>query len=266
MSLIVSLRIPDGLVIAADSLATMQSQIQVAASVASQCPKCNQPIELKDLNLPPIPVASSTRSFSQKLISFQRRYGVGTTGMGAVNNRTIYHHIKSIEHRHDKEFNGLDDVGSLFAEYFHAELKKQIPNLDQAPENYAPLGLQVVGYDGDEAKTLKVDIGKNVKSTPYTGIGCTVSGDTKLVTQLWSLAKEDPRQHAVYKNFSLQDAIDYAEFLIKTTAAYQRFANLLPSVGGDIDIALITPYKDFTWIQSKRLTRILEPQDSHSNQ
>lgn len=258
MSLIVSLRIPDGVVIAGDSLATMMSQLEIAASGSVSCPECKHAFQMQDIKLPPIPVASSTRSFSQKIFPFKKRYGLGSTGMGAVSQKTIYHHIRSLEAQVDEDFGQVDDVATKLGEYFHGELKKQILNLHEAPDDYFPFGLQVVGFSGEEAKTIKVDVGKEPKYTTYTGMGCTVSGETRLVTQVWNMAKEDVRQQVVHANFSLQDAIDYAEFLIRTTATYQRFSNIIPSVGGDIDIALITPYKNFTWIQCKELTEVLE--------
>ncbi len=58
---------------------------------------------------------------------------------------------------------------------------------------------------------------------------------------------------------SLQDAIDYADFTVRMTAGVQRFANMIPTVGGDVDIALITNYSEFRWIKSKALARVLEP-------
>ena len=58
---------------------------------------------------------------------------------------------------------------------------------------------------------------------------------------------------------SLQDAVDYAEFLIQSTMGVQRFANMIPTVGGEIDIALITNYTHFRWIKAKSLARMIEP-------
>lgn len=50
---------------------------------------------------------------------------------------------------------------------------------------------------------------------------------------------------------NLQDAIDYTIFLIRTTIDYQRFATMVPVVGGDIDLAIITHHAGFKWIQYK---------------
>lgn len=259
MSLVVTLRIPDGLVIAGDSLATMQAQLQIAAQFEADCPACKTHIQLNDVKAPAIPIPSSTRSFAQKVFSFRKKFAIGTTGLGALNNKTIYHHVKILEEDQDASFSGVTQVGDFLKDYFHSELGKQIKDIDKAPDNYFPLGFLVNGYDDDrEGKTIKIDVGKLSKATPRVGMGCTISGESRVVGQLWALAKTDPRQQAGYGNFSLQDAIDYAEFLINTTANYQRFSNIIPTVGGDIDIALITPYKEFTWIRCKTLTRVLE--------
>jgi hypothetical protein len=57
----------------------------------------------------------------------------------------------------------------------------------------------------------------------------------------------------------LQDAIEYARFLIRTTIDFQRFTDgtnsdkgSIPGVGGDIDIAVVTP-TGFEWISRKSL-------------
>lgn len=260
MTLVVSLRIADGLVLATDSLSTTQGKIGIAADLNVKCPECNKEIELKKLQMPIISVASSTRSFAQKLFPFRERFGVATNGMGILNQRTIYYHMKVLEDKFkNANFKSVNEISEEMKKYFDEEIKKQIIDLDKAPDNFYPLGFQIVGYDEElNGKTIKVNIGKNSTMKTYEGIGCTVSGDIDVVVQLWKLGKDKPPQGAKYDSFSLQDAIDYAEFLINTTATYQRFANMIPAVGGEVDIALITPYRKFTWIKNKRLTKILE--------
>ncbi|TFH65071.1 MAG: hypothetical protein E4G91_03795 [Candidatus Zixiibacteriota bacterium] len=57
----------------------------------------------------------------------------------------------------------------------------------------------------------------------------------------------------------LQDAIDYARFLIRISIDFQRFTDgtkedpgSIPGVGGDIDIAVVTP-SGFEWVSRKNL-------------
>jgi 20S proteasome alpha/beta subunit len=50
----------------------------------------------------------------------------------------------------------------------------------------------------------------------------------------------------------IQDAIDLARFLVETTIGFVRFAVFLPkSVGGAVEIAVITKHEGFRWIQRK---------------
>jgi hypothetical protein len=88
------------------------------------------------------------------------------------------------------------------------------------------------------------------------GIGCNVSGDIRVVNLLWNVQPGDGS--ANFGAFSLQDAIDYARFLIRTTADYQRFSGVMPTVGGEIDLALVTSHRGFQWIAQKQLYRMLD--------
>ena len=56
-----------------------------------------------------------------------------------------------------------------------------------------------------------------------------------------------------YDIMSLQDAIDFAIFIVRATIEAQRFnQKAVMAVGGDIDVAIITP-EGFRWIQRKKL-------------
>ncbi|ONG58786.1 hypothetical protein BKE38_01770 [Pseudoroseomonas deserti] len=52
----------------------------------------------------------------------------------------------------------------------------------------------------------------------------------------------------------IQDAIDLARFLVETTIGFVRFAVFLPkSVGGAVQIAVITKHEGFRWVQQRNL-------------
>jgi hypothetical protein len=61
----------------------------------------------------------------------------------------------------------------------------------------------------------------------------------------------------IYENVILpaapiQDAIDLARFMIETTKGFIRFAiTRQKTVGGPIEIAAITKYESFKWVQRK---------------
>ena len=257
MTLVVSLRIPDGLVIAADSLSSAPGQLGMIANIDAECPICKNKINLKDIKMPPIPIPGATSSFAQKLFSFKKRVGIACFGMGILTHKTIYYHMKGLEQK-VQEFEDVSKLAPIILQYFDNEIRKEIKDIDQAPDDFNPLGFHLVGYDGEIGKTIEINIGKKSRSKAIEGLGCTVSGDTDLVVQMWELGKKDPRRSTNFARFSLQDAIDYAHFLITATAEYQRFTNVMPSVGGEVDIALVTPFHHFRWIKFKELTKILE--------
>jgi hypothetical protein len=50
----------------------------------------------------------------------------------------------------------------------------------------------------------------------------------------------------------IQDAVDLARFLVETTIGFVRFAVFLPkNVGGAVEIAAITKHEGFRWVQRK---------------
>jgi len=257
MTLVISLRIPDGIIIAADSLSSSPGRLGVVANINAQCPACKNRFDLKDVSLPPIPFPGATSSFAQKLFSVKKKFGVATFGMGILTHRTIYFHVKGLENQIEDTDN-LDQISSRILNYFGDEIRKEIKDIEQAPDNFYPLGFQVVGYSGDQGKTIEINIGKKSRKQEIEGLGCTISGDTDLVIQMWELGKKDPRRAVNFARFSLQDAIDYAQFLITATTEYQRFTNITPSVGGEVDVALVTPFQGFKWIRYKELTKVLE--------
>jgi hypothetical protein len=50
----------------------------------------------------------------------------------------------------------------------------------------------------------------------------------------------------------LQDAVDYAVHLIRTTIDTMRFEPRFPGVGGAIDVLVVTP-GEMRWVQRKEL-------------
>ncbi len=50
----------------------------------------------------------------------------------------------------------------------------------------------------------------------------------------------------------IQDAIDLARYCVETTVGFVRFSVLRPkTVGGPVEIAVITKHEGFKWVQRK---------------
>ena len=239
MTLIVSLRTPDGIVIAGDSLSTTVVENQ-------------------------LPVPAANFSYAQKVFPFCGKFGVGTFGNSFLANKSIYFAMRLFEQKlkgGEASFKGVTEAAKSIGDEIHDLLKEQLKlentSVDALAQNQFPLGFQVVGYDDTEPKAVEVYVGKEVHHRVQVKLGCTYSGSGEIVQAIWGLYEKRPESQLPYPIFSLQDAIDYAEFLIWTTIVHQRFSQTIPNVGGDIDIALVTPFDGFRWIRQKPLGKVL---------
>jgi len=267
MTLIVSLHIPDGIILAGDSLATMMQEIQIEGEVEVDCPQCGHKHVVK--HTVPYPAPSTTFSYAQKIFPFLDKYGIGTFGAGMLAGKSIYFAIREFEATlkggvHKQKTKNVEDIANLVGNHLHRLLDKQLTlegkKLDEIPDNGFVLGVQVVGYGTDGPRIYEAQVGKQVRIIEPIGRdrhGCAVSGQMDVPQAIWGLGKRNPQQKAQYGNFSVQDAIEYAKFLIRATASHQQFSSQMPNVGGDIDIALITPFEGFKWIQQKPLSKLL---------
>jgi hypothetical protein len=283
----------DGVILAADSLATIESQVVLQASIEMDCPHCTNHVQLDDLysharatvpcpscangvDVPKIPApelrtASSTMSYAQKLFPFLDRYGVAVFGLSAFGQKTVYNHIKGLERTVRDEieaapttlkakYGGVTLVAEAIRAFCQAEFEKVYNPLPPEMPDIV-FGLQVVGYDSPmdaTAKTIELQFGRAPRQEVYDNLSVTLSGDTRFIHELTALCAKHGKA-AMQEHLSLQDAIDYADFLVGTAATVQRFANAIPTIGGEVDIALITAYSEFRWIRSKKLARVLEP-------
>src|SRR5713226_1504252 len=96
MTLIVSLQIPDGIVLPGDSLATIETLETLQGQVDVTCPNCQHthtvPAVLQGSMVP-----STSFPYAQKIFPFMRSFGVGTAGAGQLNGKSIYFIMRQLE-------------------------------------------------------------------------------------------------------------------------------------------------------------------------
>ncbi len=246
--------------VAADSLSTAQNLVQIEIEQgAFENPEA--PSHRK-VGLPPIPIPFSASSFTQKLIPLNDRWAVSSYGQGIINNKSTYYHMRQFEKNLDGAWDLSQTVKGLI-EFFENELQKQFPGYDKdAPDDWKPIAFHVNGYEGDDSEnravTYEVFVGKKSQSRKQDSIGCTIGGDMPIVQQMWELGRKDKRFEFQFPLMSLQDAVDLCDFYINTTATFQRFTNRIPTVGGEVDVALITPFHGFQWLRRKALMEVLD--------
>lgn len=256
MSLVVSLRVPDGIILAADRLMTFQTQA-VPKEEFVRCPSCEAKIPHSLISPPPSFLAPGSSNVQKLFCIKKRNIGVAVFGMPFLTSRSIESHLRDVEKK-IFENETVERVATKVEEYFLTELNKEVGNLENIPERQFPIGFQLAGYDEQEikiGKTFSIEIGRTSRVEPLhaKGYGCSISGDQRVILKLW---KEDPNIPLPMPPFPLlplQDAIDYALFLIDTTIKFQKFAPMTPTCGGNIDVAVITHHSGFQWIKKKEL-------------
>ena len=217
MTLIVSVICRDGLVIAGDSLTTITNTDDGS---------------------------TDTRIDTCKVFPFCEKFGVGTFGRAFIGGKSIYCQMRLFEqelNENGTRFAGVTEAAQAIGDHFHDLVNSSEYDLayDLAAEVQL-FGFRVVGYDDAEPKNVLLDIGIGRQVCRYvrTHFKCYSNGcDIEVVREISSLYQGKPS--------FLEDAIDYAEFLISETSSRTS------SVGGPIDIALVTPSGGFEWKRKK---------------
>jgi hypothetical protein len=265
MTLIVSLRIPDGIVIAGDSLATMMSNMQISADINVVCPDCGHSHTLQRHPVVNMQMPATTFSYAQKIMPMLREYGIGTFGQGKVGGKTIYYALREFEQslyttQRVALIKSVEDVATAIGKHIQNLLEQDLRSINKLFEDVAddwfPVGFHVVGYTKGEPQVYILRVGKQLEIT-LMNEECSVSGQSDIVAALFQMQNAKPTLKPAYNVFTLQDAIEYAKFLIQTTSLQQQFSSTIPTVGGDIDVALLTPFDKFTWIEQKPLAKLL---------
>lgn len=174
----------------------------------------------------------------------------------------------------------VDRVAESFGERFQEHVDDN-PEVRPAPGEVA-LGFLVGGYLNGRGKTYEITYpGGEVipRSDSVDNPGAIWRGQTEVIrrllkgvdlTALAAFAEEDGKQQSVeelrlifegieylipFDAMTLQDAVDFAIFAIRTTIDTQRLTYGLlrkhgswPGVGGPIEIATVTP-SGFRWVQ-----------------
>ena len=255
MTLVVSARVPDGIVVAADSLATLSVRGEDTAKGSVACPHCGQQHEVElPIQSPAAARTVTTLPYALKVIPLCNRYAMAAFGTSMIGNRTVFSLVVEFQ-RNQPEPPPLRSMAQDLGNWLHQHLVERV-DPKTIPAGQVALGFHLSGYEDAEPLTLITHVGQEVKTQEYSGFGVSVSGETAIVTKLWELKQTHPRMGSAYSAWSVLDAVDYAKFLISTTSEFQRFATMVPNVGGEIDIALLTP-QSFSWVQRKELADLL---------
>ncbi len=281
MTICVSVKVSEGLVLAADSTATVQGWLG---------PKSDQP-----------PQILKTYDYARKL-SHIKDYPIGTLtwGTSLIGSRSVESLIKEFEYslpslREEQE--KMKDIRKAQGlvpetERFSYSVREIASNLlahitgfynaefENTPE-MPLLGILVSGYSSGQffpeqwvldipksSELIELRLDQNGKpnfGANWFGVTDAINRlhkgiDDRAVTKVAERLKVPPEEArklfaeleypVVFDGMPLQDAVDYATYLVNVVIGRFRFVVGAPLCGGEIDVAVITP-NAFTWVQRK---------------
>ncbi len=268
MSLGIAFKGPEGIVLAADSRVTLTAQMQ-------------------QLNQPAILLPSTYDNATKMLrVKGQSHIGAVTYGAGAIGQtepRTAHSYIPEFEQE-------LSNAGRLSVQDFSYRLSQFFLKKWQDQKMPSTPGGDMIflvgGYDEGAPYGRVFDIFIPSRPTPsewHSGpgqFGLVWGGQKEYADRLIHgfdgrlpelarnfLSLDDPKREELSQHLQtqlqapvpfaflpLQDCVDFAIFLIRTTITMQHWILGLRGVGGAIDVAVITQTDGFTDIQRKKIT------------
>ncbi len=262
MTIVIALKVGDGVVLGADSASTLIGQ--------------NNSYHNSYFN-------------AEKLFNVRKGIPVGamTFGLGGLAGRSVGSLAKDLRARscdpENKEWYidpatyTVEGIATLMVRYFYGEL--YVPQFAADPPTGPDMGFIVAGYDAgaDSSEVWEIDIRQGVCSGPVRlvskedGWGIQWQGQIEALTRLvrgWSgatfetlvaagLAPDQTRQlldsiqPMIHPTMPIQDAIDLTHYLIDVTCGFVRFSPGNATVAQPIDSAAITKHEGFRWIRRK---------------
>lgn len=238
MSIMCSVFVPDGIVMAADSRQTV--------GITSVKPTGGQPVmqptepriinRLNQPGQPPtVPIFSQSDNAQKIMLLSKVKVGISACGMGILDGKNVSDYIRTFE---IEELSSKDTVSSV-AKKLQAYAFKFFPQVN----------FFVCGYDEDEpfVYTVNKEIKRSNIENGKMRYASIWSGEQAAITKLLN---GQPPMLVNHVLMPLKDAIDFADFLVDLTIKSQRFEMKMATCGGDIDILVLTKDESF-WYRHK---------------
>jgi len=277
VTIALSLKVNDGVVLAADSATTLFSLDDQgdSAAVVNIYNNANKVFNL----LKGVPVGAIT-------------WGSGSIGVASISTlvkdlrqRFAGESMQHLDWKIDRKEYTVEAVAKRFREFMFDELYE--PAFQDWPKK-PDLGFIVAGYSSGSgmAEEYQISIqsgacGPPAKLRGSDDAGVTWSGEPEAITrlvmgygttmsavltenlgvpleqvpQVMEILSKSLQAPLVMAAMPIQDAIDLAQFLVETTVKFSRFTPGAPTVGGPVEVAAITKHEGFKWVCRKHYYR-----------
>ena len=255
MSLIITVYVPKGIVMASDSRQWLIIK--------------GKNLKGEDFRIETVDSDAVVKMFLLK----NQQVGISNSGQGLPGDMPMGEHIKKFIKR---ELTSVDDVVTIpkkLVGYF----RKSFGNIT--------IGFHVAGYKKEDEVSIpyvyycdveqNVIERKNIKPDGSLVYGVTWYGQTDILASIFNpVTVKDEKgnekiirspKSIIWDEMGLQDAIDFSIYAIRITIDTMRFQARSKDVGGPIDVLLLTP-EEVKWIQNKELHISKYPQKISMNQ
>jgi hypothetical protein len=233
MSFVITVYVPTGIVMASDS--------RQAITIEGMAPDGTP--------LPKIETVSSDFVYKTFLLGRQR-VGINSFGESLLGKLTTESHIK----RFSEEVLDDDDDVTTIPKKLIKFFRESFPKADTA--------FHVAGFKRIEKRSIPYvfycHVGRNEiarrnvePKTDNIVYGATWGGQADIITSLIQPTPTQPKPPIIWDAMTIQDAIDFAIYAVKTTIDTMRFQARPKNVGGPVDVLLVSPDQDPCWIQRK---------------
>jgi len=265
MTIAISMKVNDGIVLATDSAATI-----AAESISENTYK-----------------VAKIYYNAEKLFNLFKGHPIGviTWGTGSIGKSSISTIIKDFRKNYSEQIKendySIESIALKLSEFvYNVHFKDTYKNWKVKPPH---IGFMVSGYSKakDFGEEWKFDIINGELTEPYKIRGENQSGitwngeheaifrmikgyssklpsllnsleiDSKIHDKILTEADKQLTTPFILAPMPIHDAIDLANFLVDTTINFFKFAPGAEVVGGPIDIAVITKHEGFKWIKRK---------------
>lgn len=239
MSLLIATYVPEGIILAGDSRLTLSWTDKDAASYNEK----TYSITATDTNT--------------KVFAIKNKFGLGTFGAADVKGIPISGYINQFIEEKIEDDTEIDCIPQFLHEFFGDNLGKpathfylvgyKLENKVSVPHVYL--------LDIFKGTTQRINLVKE-----KVQFGANWGGETEVMTRLLSEVNIQNGNNTIaiksalipFNFFTLQDAIDFSKYAVRTTIETFKFQQRIKTVGGPVDIIAVTPDKLY-WIKKKEL-------------
>jgi hypothetical protein len=255
MTIVASVKSRDGLILAADSMTT----VSVATPVGPQFVKAYEHGR-KLFHMGELPIGAvtyglgniGTRSMEGLVLEACKHMDATLTDVEGVA-RALYDHLRS---EYDAAFEGIDDAqkpacGFLVGGYSEGEPLARLMEFE-FPAAQGPT--ESLGADGFGSTWRGVDfpfirLWRGFAPALINRLSSEDGIDSDRIAELVG-----PLEIGVpYEGMPVQDAINFATYILDTTIGFSNFAPGIPACGGPLQVAAILPDEGFRWIAKPEL-------------